>query len=99
MINAEQWALIRNLYFVEKMSQRKICEKTSISGKTVRRALGVKNYARYAGKKHARRVSKLDPYESDIAYLLELYPGLSGQRIFEELVKLGYPGGRTILKD
>ncbi len=99
MINAGQWALIRNLYFVEKMSQRKICEQTSITGKTVRRALGVKNYAHYARRTRKNRVSKLDPYEPDIASLLERYPGLSSQRIFEELVKLGYPGGRTILKD
>ena len=99
MINAEQWALIRNLYFGEKMSQRKICEQTGISGKTVRRALGVKDYAHYAGETRKKRASKLDPYQPDIAYLLEQYPGLSSQRIFEELVKLGYPGGRTILKD
>lgn len=99
MINTEQWTLIRNLYFVEKKSQRKICEQTGITGKTVRRALGVEDYAHYAGKTRKKRASKLDPYQPDIAYLLEQYPGLSSQRIFEELVKLGYPGGRTILKD
>jgi transposase len=99
MINAEQWALVRNLYFVEKMSQRKIYEITGISEKTVRKALRRKEYVFYAGKTWKKRVSKLDPYKSDIAYLLKQYPGLSGKRIFEELVKLGYPGGRTILKD
>ena len=99
MINAEQWALIRNLYFVEEMSQRKICEQIGISGKTVRKALGVKEYPHYATRTRKKKVSKLDPYKPDIAYLLERYPGLSNQRIFEELIKLGYPGGRTIMKD
>jgi len=31
--------------------------------------------------------------------LLSQYPNLSGQRIFEEIIKLGFAGGRTILKD
>lgn len=99
MISAEQWALIRHLYFVEKMSQRKIYEITGISEKTVRKALRKKEYSLYADKPRKKRKSKLDPYKPDIAYLLKQYPGLSGKRIFEELVKLGYPGGRTIVKD
>lgn len=99
MIKTEQWALIRNLYFVEKLSQRKICERIGITDKTVRKALQAKEYGRYGKAERRRRASKLDPYQGDIAYLLEQYPGLSGERIFEELAKLGYAGGKTILKD
>jgi transposase len=99
MIIAEQWALIRNLYFVDKLSQRQICERIGISDKTVRKALRTKEYDRYAKGTPQRRPSKLDPYQADIEYLLDQYPGLSGRRVFEELVKLGYAGGETILKD
>lgn len=99
MINAERWALIRTLYFVDKLSQRQICERTGISDKTVRKALRAEEYSRYVRGKPRRRPSKLDPYKADIGYLLEQYPGLSGRRVFEELVKLGYTGGETILKD
>jgi transposase len=99
MINAERWALIRNLYFVDKLSQRQICERIGISDKTVRKALRVEEYGRYPKGAPRRRPSKLDPYKADIGYLLEQYPGLSGRRVFEELVKLGYAGGETILKD
>lgn len=45
------------------------------------------------------RTSKLDPYEDAIKQLLEKYPRITGQRIFEELSEDGYGGGISILRD
>jgi len=99
MLTAEQWALIRNMYFIEKLSLREIARKLQLSKPTVKKAIGIKKYCEYAPGARKKKPSKLDPYKSDIAYLLSQYPNLSGQRIFEEIIKLGFAGGRTILKD
>ena len=47
----------------------------------------------------AQRPSKLDPFVARIEELLADEPTLSGVRIREELEKLGYEGGKTILDD
>lgn len=47
----------------------------------------------------AQRGSKLDPYEETIGRLLEKYPKITGQRLFEELISAGYDGGISILRD
>ena len=47
----------------------------------------------------ARRESKLDPFEKNIKLLLEKYPKITGERLFEELRSAGYDGGISILRD
>jgi transposase len=49
--------------------------------------------------KGVKRGSKLDAYEQPIKQLLEKYPKISGQRLYEELVAVGYHGGISILRD
>lgn len=44
------------------------------------------------------RSSKLDAFKSQIADLLEKFPDITGQRIFEEIRKEGYIGGTSILR-
>lgn len=46
----------------------------------------------------ARRTSKLDRFEPSLRQLLERYPRLTAARAFEELRKLGYDGGYSILR-
>ena len=46
-----------------------------------------------------RRGSKLDAYEPAIADLLARYPDITVQRIHEELRRLGYTGGYTVLSE
>src|SRR5262249_50982140 len=43
--------------------------------------------------------SKLDPYEPAIADLLARYPDISVRRVHEELRRLGYTGGYTVLSE
>lgn len=47
----------------------------------------------------AKRPSKLDPFEETIKLLLEKYPKITGERLFEELRSDGYDGGISILRD
>jgi transposase len=47
----------------------------------------------------AKRGSKLDPFEKRIKLLLEKYPKITGERLFEELGSAGYDGGISILRD
>lgn len=48
---------------------------------------------------YAKRPSKLDPFEKTIKHLLEKYPRITGERLFEELRSAGYEGGISILRD
>jgi len=45
------------------------------------------------------RAGKLDAYQETIQRLLEKYPRITGQRLWEELRDAGYDGGISILRD
>lgn len=49
-------------------------------------------------KKRSRRKSQLDVFAPKIQETLALFPDITVERLFEELGKEGYRGGRTILK-
>jgi transposase len=46
-----------------------------------------------------KRLSKLDPYKDVITELLDKYPDITGQRVYEHLREKGYDGKTTILRD
>lgn len=97
-MNAETWAEIRRLYFIEGLSKRKIAKIIKMDKKTITRAIKMNEYT---GKRiiQSKRPSKLDPYKKDIAELIERYKSISGQRVYEEITKKGYAGKTTILRD
>ncbi|MBA3821258.1 MAG: IS21 family transposase [Deltaproteobacteria bacterium] len=82
---------------VEGFSQREIHRRTGVHRDTIRRALASSQPPSY-GPRPQRR-SQLDPFVESIEELLGGEPTLSGVRVREELVKLGYRGGKTILDD
>src|SRR3990170_8296781 len=45
-----------------------------------------------------KRASKLDAYEEALKRLLEKYPRITGQRLFEEVRAAGYDGGVSIFQ-
>jgi len=84
-------------------SMRRIARSLRVGRETVRRVLQQIEHARATGTEQAlsrtipRRPSQLDAYETKIADLLARYPNITAQRIHEELRRLGYKGGYTIL--
>lgn len=97
-MNAQTWAEIRRLYFIEGLSKRKIANIIKMDKKTVRRAINMNEYSpRRTSQKN--RPSKLDLYKKEIAELIEQYPSISGMRCYEEIIKKGYTGRVTILRD
>lgn len=97
MVGVEQWAEIRRMKHIDGLSQREIHRRTGIHRDTVRRALASPGPPRYGPR--PSHPSKLDPFRKDIEELLADNPTLSGVRIHEEIEKLGYLGGKTILND
>jgi transposase len=92
----EQWAEIRRMHFVERLSIKEIHRRTGRDRKTIRRALRSAEPPRY---RRARRPSKLDPFRDEIDRLLRSDPRLPGKRIRELIEELGYEGSKTILDD
>ena len=77
------------------MSNREIAKELSISRNTVSKML---RKTKIQDKMNRKRRSKLDPYREQIKVFIDKY-NLSAVRILEEIRKLGYDGGYTILKD
>ena len=97
MLGVEQWAEIRRMRHVERLSQREIHRRTGVHRDTIRKALASPTPPSYGPR--SKRPSKLDPFLQTIEELLADGPTLSGVRIREELEMLGYVGGKTILDD
>jgi len=86
-------------------SARSLAQELGISRNTVRKILKQHRRARQEGhdavvtKPRVPRPSMLDQYVPRIAELLEAYPKIKGQRVFEELREAGYRGGISILRE
>jgi len=85
---------------------RSLSRHFNISRNTVRRILHKHRKQRDEGhdvlqdkKRRAPRESKLDPFIPLIKALLEKFPNITGQRLYEELSEAGYEGGISILRD
>ena len=95
--------LIVTLYHNREWSIRRISRELRVSRKRIRRVLVSKRVLRdttpedrIQSKKH--RSSKLDPYKGYIGELLEEYPDITGQRIYEMICERGFDGEITILR-
>jgi len=95
-MNIEIWAYIRHLFFVEKLPKKAIARKLSLDPKTVRRALKKQTFSNGRCKP---RSSKLDDFKDKINELVKNYLAMSAVRTYEEIQKLGYSGGISILRD
>jgi IS30 family transposase len=80
MITVEDWAEIRRLHKVEKLSKRAIARRLGIHRDTVSRALESDEPPKY---ERESRGSILDPYKPKIHALLADDPNLTGVRILE----------------
>ena len=86
------------------LSRRAIARALSVSRNTVRKLLTEHGQARLARHSaveqpvRAPRSSKVDPFRAQVVELLERYPEITAQRIFEELRQAGFDGGYTAVK-
>ena len=96
MVGVEQWAEIRRLYFVRRLSIKEIVRRTGHGRNTVRRALRAGEPPEY---RRTPRPSKLDPFRDEVHRLLRADARLPGKRVRELLEEQGYVGGKTILDD
>jgi transposase len=96
VVGVEQWAEIRRLYVVKRLSIKEVVRRTGHSRNTIRRALRSAEAPIY---RRPPRPSKLDPFRDEIHRLLRNEPRLPGKRMRELLEEQGYLGGKTILDD
>ena len=96
MVDVEQWAEVRRLFFVRGLSQREIHRRTGLHRDTIRNAINSDTPPKY---ERAATGSKLDPFKEEIHRLLKADPRLPGQRVRELITPLGFDGGKTIVDD
>lgn len=94
MIGVEQWAEIRRLVLVEKVSQREVARRLGVARDTVLRAVMSPVPPAYSPR--PRVASKLDPFRDWICSQLAEDPATPSQRLREMAVEIGYEGGRSI---
>ena len=96
MIGVEQWAEVRRMHLVERLSIHEIRRRTGLHRETIRRALASDQPPRY---ERVPAGSKLDPVKDWICEQLRLDPRIPSQRLREMAADLGYEGGKTIFDD
>jgi transposase len=96
VVGVQQWAEIRRMHRVERLSIREISRRTGLHRKTVRRALAAETPPRYSRPPAA---SKLDPFKDWICEQLRADPSIRSLRLREMASELGYEGGKTIFDD
>jgi transposase len=96
VVGVEQWAELRRMHRVERLSIREISRRTGLHRKTIRRALGSESPPRYS---RAPAGSKLDPFKDWICERLQDDPSIQSLRLREMAIELGYAGGKTIFDD
>jgi transposase len=92
----EQWAEVRRLRFVRRLSIHEIHRRTGLHRETIRRALRSDKPPRY---ERAPKGSKLDPFKDEVHRLLAEDPKLPGVVVRERLAALGFEGSKTIVDD
>src|SRR3954451_9522142 len=96
VVGVEQWAEIRRMHRVERLSIREIGRRTGLHRKTIRRALASATPPEYS---RAPAGSKLDPFKDWICEQLRADPTIQSLRLREMAVELGYEGGKTIFDE
>jgi transposase len=92
----EQWAEIRRLHLVEKLSVREIARSLKVHRQTVRHAL---KHVHAPVHPTRARASILDPFGKDFTELLDATPRITAVRMLEELERRGFKGKITVVRD
>ena len=97
MVGVEQWAEIRRMHRVERLSIREISRRTGLHRKTIRRALAAETPPRYVAARRRDRSSIRS--RSGSASSCGLIRRIQSLRLREMAAELGYEGGKTIFDD
>ena len=95
MLKIEEWLMIRDLYS-QGFNISEIAKQTGFDRKTVSKYLRLKTLPE--PQKRPKRKSKLDPFKPYILEKLKEGP-YTAARLYREIKKMGYEGGKTIVKD
>jgi transposase len=95
MLTKEEWLLIRDLHS-KAFNTSEIARVIGHDRKTVRKYLNLETAPEF--QKRPTRPSKLDPYKPYIIEKLNEGP-YSTAYLLREIQKMGFDGGRTIVKD
>ena len=96
MVGVEQWAEVRRMHRVERLSGREISRRTGLARDTVARLLAATKPPRYEREPVG---SKLDPFRDWICERLAADPRIQSQRLREMAGELGYQGGKSIFDE
>ena len=96
MVGVEQWAEIRRMHRVERLSGREISRRTGLARDTVARLLAAEVPPKYV---RSGSGSKLDPFKDWICDQLAVDPRIQSQRLREMASEIGYLGGKSIFDD
>lgn len=96
MVGVEQWAEVRRMHRVDRLSIREISRRTGLHRKTIGRALAAQSPPKYS---RPPAPSKLDPFRDWICERLAEEPGIPSLRLREMASELGYAGGKSIFDD
>jgi transposase len=96
VVGVEEWAEVRRMHRVERLSIREIQRRTGLHRKTIRRALASEEPPVY---RRAPAGSKLDPFREWVEEQLRADPRIPSMRLRELAAELGYAGGKTIFDD
>jgi transposase len=82
-------------------SRRRIAKALGLNRKTVTRVIKKHDEERsgVAAAISPRRPSLLDPFQDNITHLVQRYPDITAVRLHEELGRLGFRGGYSIVKE
>jgi transposase len=97
-MKVSQWAEIRRLIEIEKLSRRAVARRLHCCEKTVAKALRMDHPP---DEQHGpKRGSLLDPYKPKIDAIIARYPQLSAARVLEEIRRGpdGYRGQLTLVR-
>ena len=95
MLNSDRINEIHQLFHGEHWSARKIARHLHLSRKTLRKYI----QSPVQTPTPRQRTSKIDPFKSTVASLLEQDPSASAVVILQRLRPLGYDGGITVLRN
>lgn len=94
MIDPQQRAEIRRLFFAEHWKVGTIVAELGVHHDTVRSAIHADRFVR----RGSVRPSMLDPYKDFIVHVLDKHPRLRSTRLYEMLRKRGYTGSAVQLR-